>query len=72
MASLWHRDDIANALAALDNATEGVAQYVPTDGMALYRLGYVTALNNARRAFGIAVQEVQSEAIVPYGDGRAG
>ncbi len=56
MQTVWHRDDIASILASLDDATESVALRVPTEGMKLYRMGYINAIDNVRRAFGIRMK----------------
>jgi hypothetical protein len=51
--SCWFRDDINNALRAIDSASAEVFDLVRTPEMELYRRGYEAALRSMAEAFGI-------------------
>lgn len=51
--SVWHRDDIKAAMNAIDEASSAIAGRIDTEEMALYRLGFDTALRSLAVAFGI-------------------
>jgi hypothetical protein len=53
-AAIWFRDDIMDALAAVDSANWDVAQHVDGPEMRLYRKGYEAALAAVAMAFGLA------------------
>ena len=50
---VWFRDDIKNALRAVDTANAEVFQVVNTPEIQLYRRGYAAALRSIAEAFGI-------------------
>ncbi len=49
----WFRDDINNALRAIDSANAEVFSLVNTPEMQLYRRGYEAAIRAMAEAFGI-------------------
>ncbi len=49
----WFRDDINNALRAIDSASAEVFNLVNTPEMQLYRRGYEAAIRAMAEAFGI-------------------
>jgi hypothetical protein len=53
-AAVWFRDDIMDALAAVDSANWDVAQHIDSPEMRLYRKGYEAAIAAVAMAFGLA------------------
>lgn len=53
----WFPDEIENTLNAVNQANSAVANAIPTQEMALYRLGYTDALQALAVAFGVVVQQ---------------
>ena len=51
--SVWHKQDIAAAMRAVDLSSAAIAQHVDTQEMRLYRLGFDTALAALAVALGI-------------------
>ncbi len=51
--NFWFRDDIKNALRAVDSANAEVFKVVNTPEMQLYRRGYAAAIRSIAEAFGI-------------------
>jgi hypothetical protein len=51
--SVWHRDDIAAAMRAVNLSSAAIAQHVDTQEMRLYRLGFDTALAALAVVFGV-------------------
>ena len=51
--SCWFRDDINNALRAIDSASAEVFDVIDTPEMQLYRRGYEAAIRSMAEAFGI-------------------
>jgi hypothetical protein len=51
--SCWFRDDINNALRAIDLANAEVFTVINTPEMRLYRRGYEAAVRSMAEAFGI-------------------
>ena len=49
----WFRDDINNALRAIDSASAEVFDLITTPEMRLYRRGYEAAIRAMAEAFGI-------------------
>ena len=50
---VWFRDEIENALLAVNTSNEAIAKHVNTPEMALYQLGFATAIKAVAVAFGV-------------------
>lgn len=51
---VWYRNDICDALNAVDAANWDIAQHVDTPEMRLYRMGFEAAIQAAAAAFGLS------------------
>ncbi|UCC89047.1 MAG: hypothetical protein JSV81_06995 [Anaerolineales bacterium] len=51
--NVWFRNDVQNALRAVESANAGLFEIVSTPEMELYRQGYEAALRAVAEAFGI-------------------
>ena len=51
--NVWFKDDIQNALSAIDSANADLFQTINTPEMQLYRRGYEAALRAMAEAFGL-------------------
>jgi hypothetical protein len=51
--SVWHKQDIAAAMRAVDLSSAAIAQHVDTQEMRLYRLGFDTEMAALAVAFGV-------------------
>jgi hypothetical protein len=54
--NVWFKDDIQNALRAVDSANAELFKTIDTPEMQLYRRGYESALRSVGEAFGIRYQ----------------
>ena len=61
---VWFRDDIRNALVAVDSANLDIASVVDTPEVRIYRRGYEAAIRAVAAAFGIQMK-VQPPGLVP-------
>lgn len=50
---VWFRDDISDALDAVDAANWDVARHIDTPEMLLYRMGFEAAIRAMATAFGL-------------------
>jgi len=55
--NVWFRDDIKNALVAVDSANLDIASVVDTPEVRIYRRGYEAAIRAVAAAFGIRMEE---------------
>jgi hypothetical protein len=62
---VWFRDEIANALLALDAANLDIAQHVDTPEMHLYRKGYEAAIQAMATAFGVSLTPLSNTWVRP-------
>lgn len=51
--NVWFKDDVQNALRAVESANAGLFEIINTPEMQLYRQGYEAALRAVAEAFGI-------------------
>jgi hypothetical protein len=51
--NVWFKDDVQNALRAVESANAGLFEIIDTPEMQLYRQGYEAALRAVAEAFGI-------------------
>lgn len=51
--SVWHRDELENMMRAVAASSDALAGRIQTPEMALYRLGFDTALSALSMAIGI-------------------
>jgi hypothetical protein len=62
---IWNRDDILDALAAVDAANWSLAQHIRTPEMVLYRQGFETAMASVAAAFGLAYRPPSRDNLHP-------
>ncbi len=60
---IWFRDQIEDALMAVDMANLEVARHIDTPEMRLYRLGYEAAIQAVAAVFGIRYAARTTEAV---------
>jgi hypothetical protein len=61
--NVWFKDDVQNALRAVESANAGLFEIISTPEMQLYRQGYEAALRAVAEAFGI-----RQEPLTPHRD----
>jgi hypothetical protein len=64
----WLRDDLENIISALSESGSRIARASPTPAATAYSSGYADALNDLRRALGIApdtTRTTQSHQVPP-------
>jgi len=57
---VWFREEILNALSAVDDANWDVAQHIDAPEMRLYRKGFEAAIKAVATAFGLAYAPLSS------------
>lgn len=62
---VWFKDDIQNALRAVDMANADLCKTINTPEMRLYRQGYEAAIRAVGEAFGIRYQSARNHEETP-------